>query len=141
MRTTTIIGATVLAMGLPGAWAQSPQRAAAAIDCAPTGAKLTYACEAAITDQASKAPIEGLDVEVKADMPSMPMAHNIPPVAAAAGDKPGIYGFTITLDMPGAWAFTLRLSGAREDMLVEVIDFTGDGEGHGNSNAGHGSGG
>lgn len=139
----TIIAAVLVAPGLIVAEAQAQQRAAASLTCTPTGKTLTYDCDALITDQASKAPIEGLNVEVKADMPSMPMAHNIPPEVASPGDAPGHYRFAITLDMPGSWAFSMRLSGPREDLVVEVLDFADEsndaqGHGHGSDHGAHG---
>jgi hypothetical protein len=142
-----VAGAVLLASGTAGAMAQ--QRAAADVSCTPGEGRLAYDCVAAIRDQVSEAPLEGLGVEVKADMPSMPMAHNIPPVTAEPTGEPGQYGFSLTLDMHGVWSFTMRLTGEREDLVVELLDFqdgmdevksgaSADSAGHGHG--GHGSG-
>lgn len=121
----------MLALAVTPAAAQS--RLKAELACAATPAHLNYDCTVRIVETASDASageaIEGLTVEVKADMPSMPMAHNIPPVRAEPTGEPGVYAFPIKLDMFGNWAFSIRLSGPREDMLVEVLGFDADEEG------------
>lgn len=117
----------VLALAVAPAAAQS--RLKAELACAATPAHLNYDCTVRIADTVSDEAIEGLTVEVKADMPSMPMAHNIPPVRAEPTGEPGVYAFPIKLDMFGNWAFSIRLSGPREDMLVEVLGFDADEKG------------
>lgn len=93
----------------------------AELACEPTTERLAYVCTIHMTEQ--DAAVEDLAIQVKADMPSMPMAHNIPPVRAQATDEPGVYEFPITLDMYGRWAFSMTVMGARQDMLVEALDF------------------
>lgn len=118
---TTAFSIALLLLAATAASSQS--RLKAELACAETPAHLAYDCTVRITEAASGAAVEGLAVEIKADMPSMPMAHNIPPVGAAPAGEPGIYAFPITLDMFGSWAFSIRLSGPREDLLVEVLNF------------------
>lgn len=103
--------------------ASADTRMAAKLACEATTVNLAYDCTVHIEDSASKAALDGLSIEVKADMPSMAMAHNIPPVRAMPTNEPGIYAFPIKLDMFGNWAFSIRVSGARNDLLVEVLSF------------------
>ncbi|MCH7633344.1 MAG: FixH family protein [Proteobacteria bacterium] len=59
----------------------------------------------------------------KADMPSMPMAHNTAPVNAIAMSKPGNYHARLKLEMHGEWALTMDVSGPLRDRLVKKLQF------------------
>jgi hypothetical protein len=63
---------------------------------------------------------------VGADMPSMPMAHNVRPVKAEAGAQPGSYRARLELEMTGVWALRLDLSGPVRDRLISVLRFDDD---------------
>lgn len=132
---TKIAVFSIAALALAVAPAAAQSRLKAGLACAATAAHLNYDCTVRIAEAVSGAAVEGLTVEVKADMPSMPMAHNIPPVTAEPTGEPGVYAFPIKLDMFGNWAFSIRLSGPREDMLVEVLGF--DADGHGGHHGSH----
>lgn len=119
-------GLSIAMLALAATPAASHSRLKAELDCAATEEHLAYECTVRIAETASNEAVEGLTVEVKADMPSMPMAHNIPPVTTEPTNEPGIYAFPIKLDMFGNWAFSMRLSGPREDLLVEVLGFRAD---------------
>jgi hypothetical protein len=95
------------------------------MQCKATGKDLIYDCTIRLArgDQ----PLEGAQVTVGADMPSMPMAHNVKPVKARPGRTPGEYRATLDLDMTGEWAVKLRLSGAVRDVLVLHYVFTESG--------------
>lgn len=101
--------------------AHAQQRVTATVSCLPSGAKLTYACEARVSSGGS--PLAGLGLEIKPNMPSMPMAHNVPPVAAKETKAPGTYAFSVRLDMYGVWSLSMQISGSREDLIVEALDF------------------
>lgn len=60
---------------------------------------------------------------MKPDMPSMPMAHNIPPVPAEPTDEAGTYAATFRLDMHGRWSMRLDFSAPRRDVVVLHEDF------------------
>ncbi|MEQ1951773.1 FixH family protein [Mesorhizobium sp. CN2-181] len=119
MKCKTAFAISMLALAVVPAASHS--RLEAALACTATQDYLHYECTVRIADTASNEAVEGLTVEVKADMPSMPMAHNIPPVTAQPTGEPGVYAFPINLDMFGNWAFSMQLSGTREDMIVEVL--------------------
>jgi len=114
--------AVALASALMAPSATAQARLEARVDCQETHQRLVYDCTVRIMDAGAHQVVEGLAVQVKADMPSMPMAHNIAPVAARPAAQPGVYAFPIKLDMYGKWAFSVRVSGPREDLLVDVLD-------------------
>ena len=103
--------------------AQAAERAKAEIDCRPAGEALLYDCAIRLTGAKSRAPIEGVEITLGADMPSMPMAHAVPPVEAEPAGEPGLYRARLRLEMPGDWALKLRLSGPVRDQLVKVLHF------------------
>lgn len=92
------------------------------MDCTFTGTDFVYDCVIRLTP-----PTPGIQVTVGADMPSMPMAHNLKPVRAKPGKAPGEYRVTLDLEMTGEWAVKLRLSGAVRDLLVLHYEFTESG--------------
>jgi hypothetical protein len=104
-------------------WSDSfAQRAQADMRCTHTGTDFVYDCVVHIKKQVE--PVPHLSITVGADMPSMPMAHNVKPVKARPGKAPGEYLFTLDLDMPGEWAVKLRLSGPVRDVVVVRYTFT-----------------
>lgn len=108
------------------------QRVAAELTCAPTPTPLVYDCTVRLArgDQ----PLEGVEITVGADMPSMPMAHSVRPVTARPGRAPGEYETRLELEMPGEWAIRLRLGGRVRDQLILHYHFDATGArpaGHG----------
>ena len=110
---------TLMASG--AAWAG--ERVAADVSCTPAGEDLTYDCMIMLKGKKSGGPVEGAEVVVKADMPSMPLAHNVRPVKAAPGSMPGHYTATLELEMLGEWALTLDVTGPTRDRVVKKLDF------------------
>lgn len=100
------------------ALAQTPQ---AQLDCKPAGEDFVYDCT--VTLRRGGQPLEGAEVAVGADMPSMPMAHNVRPAKAKPGTKPGEYKVRLELEMLGEWAVKLRLSGPVRDQLILHYEF------------------
>jgi hypothetical protein len=98
------------------------ERLRADLACAPVAnAELDYDCTIKLSDAAGK-PVEGADLSVGADMPSMPLAHNVAPVKAKAS-APGIYEARLALEMHGVWAVKLRLGPPRNDQIVRRLRF------------------
>lgn len=94
--------------------------------CTHTGTDFVYDC--VIRIQRAAQPVPGLNVTVSADMPSMPMAHNVKPAKAQPGKTAGEYLARLDLEMPGEWAVKLRLSGPLRDVLVLHYTFTETGK-------------
>ena len=108
---------TILAILMSAlAWPALAQRAGASLDCKPTGKDFVYDCTILLS-QAGK-PLSGAEVTVGADMPSMPMAHNVRLSKALPGARPGEYRATLDLEMLGEWAVKLRLGGPVKDQLI-----------------------
>lgn len=105
-------------LGPPPAAAQRPT---AEVACAAAGPPFTYDCT--IRLRRGDRPLEGAEITITADMPSMPMAHNVRPVVARAGQAPGEYEARLELDMLGEWAIRLRLGGPVRDLLVVHYEF------------------
>jgi hypothetical protein len=97
------------------------QRAQAALECRFTGTDFVYDCVIRLTRGGQ--PLPGAQVTVGADMPSMPMAHNVKPVKATPGREPGSYEARLDLEMTGEWAVKLRLAGPVKDQLVLNYEF------------------
>ena len=104
------------------ALAQSPK---ADLACRFTGTDFVYDC--AIRLSRGGKPLEGAQVTVGADMPSMPMAHNVKPVKAQPAGAPGEYRARLDLEMLGVWAVKLRLAGPVRDQVVLHYEFDSKG--------------
>jgi hypothetical protein len=109
------------------AMAFAADRATAVVDCKPTSSKFTYDCTIKLTNARSALPLEKAEVVVGADMPSMPMAHNVKPVIAKPTGKPGEYEARLQLEMFGDWAVRLKVEGVLRDQLVVMKNFNDKG--------------
>lgn len=114
-----VLASTIAWTGVPAA----AERAKAQVVCTPTDRKLVYECEIMLVGRKSGAPLEGAKLVVGADMPSMPLAHNVRPVTASPGGKPGMFTATIELEMHGEWALRLDVAGPTRDRLIHKIRF------------------
>jgi hypothetical protein len=116
MKAFWIAGALLLA-ALPA----HAQRAKGEIDCKATGTDFVYDCTVRLT-RAGK-PLTGAIVTVGADMPSMPMAHNVRPAKAVPGAAPGEYRAKLDLEMLGEWAVKVRVDGPVKDLMILHYSF------------------
>ncbi|MBI3991957.1 MAG: FixH family protein [Candidatus Lambdaproteobacteria bacterium] len=114
------MGALTLGLAVPQARAQA-DRAKAELTCQPAQEQLMLDCALRLTNRRSGAPLEGARVSVHADMPSMPMAHNVPPVVAEPGGPPGMYRLRMMLAMAGEWTLRLNISGPLNDVVVTRV--------------------
>ncbi len=97
------------------------QRAQAELHCRPARTDFIYHCTIKLTRGGQ--PLPGAEITVGADMPSMPMAHNVKPVKARPGKAPGEYKANLDLEMLGEWAVKLRLGGPVKDQLILHYEF------------------
>lgn len=97
------------------------QRAQGELSCKPTKTDFIYECTIKLARGGQ--PLPGAQITVSADMPSMPMAHNVKPVRATPGKSPGEYEAKLDLEMLGEWAVKLRIGGPVRDQLVLRYDF------------------
>ena len=123
---TSIAVLVLSAMLMAGGPALAGERVAADISCEAAAERLTYDCMIMLKGKKSGEPVEGAEVVIKADMSSMPLAHNVRPVMAVPGSMPGHYTATLELEMLGEWALTLDVSGPMRDRVVKKLDFGAD---------------
>lgn len=97
------------------------QKLEARLECRFTGTDFVYDCTVRL-GRGGK-PLNGARIVVGADMPSMPMAHNVRPVEAVPAKNPGEYSVRLDLEMPGEWAVKLALSGPVRDRIVLLYEF------------------
>lgn len=111
----------LLATAAAGAAAAEPLDAR--IDCTPAGGGPVYDCVIALVEPGTGAPVPDARFTVRADMPLMPMAHNIRPVDAVPAGPPGSYRARLELDMHGTWAVMLRIVEPVQAEIGRRIDF------------------
>ena len=97
------------------------QKVQGELACKPTGTDFIYACTIRLSRGGQ--PLSGAALTVGADMPSMPMMHNVRPVKAKPGKVPGDYEAKLDLEMLGEWAVKLRLGGPLKDQLILLYEF------------------
>lgn len=93
------------------------------IDCRPSGDGPVFDCTIRLTDRRTHAPIEGVKFSVTAEMPSMPMAHNIRPVPAAPTTEPGVYRTRLALEMYGTWTVKIAIAGPGHEQIRKTVEF------------------
>ena len=103
--------------------AVAADRVRASMKCVSTPERLVYDCVVELANARTSAPLEGAEVVVGADMPSMPMAHNVRPEPAKPTGTAGQYGVRLMLEMHGEWALRIRISGPLRDQAVQVLSF------------------
>ncbi|OGK78774.1 MAG: hypothetical protein A2X51_13130 [Candidatus Rokubacteria bacterium GWC2_70_24] len=116
--------AALLGLGLlaVGCSPPAPQAVAVDVSCVPESRPLRRLCTVRITDRQTGAAVRGATVTLHADMPSMPMAHSVPPAPAAPGAEPGVYRGVVELEMRGRWVVAVRIAGPVNDQVTHTID-------------------
>jgi hypothetical protein len=93
------------------------------LECRPAGAGPVYDCMIRLSDSKSRAPVSDAAFTVSADMPSMPMTHNLRPVPALPQRAAGVYRARLALEMYGKWNVKLRISSPMQDQITKAYDF------------------
>lgn len=86
----------------------------------PTSENLKRTLTIHVLDKHGK-PVTDAKVKVNLDMPSMPMAHHMAPLALQATDKPGVYASTVKFNMLGEWAARIDISGPIKQSVVRKL--------------------
>ena len=123
-----MVSRALAVLAMAAVWAggaAAAERAKATVACTPTPTRLVYDCRIALMGRKSGAPLAGAKLVVGADMPSMPLAHNVRPVTASPGEMPGMYKARLELQMHGEWALKLDVSGPIRDRLIHKLHFGG----------------
>lgn len=111
----------LVAMVSSGSGLAADVKAKAEVSCTATPKPLEYDCTIKLSDSRSGAALTGVDVTVGADMPSMPMTHNVKPVKAVPDSAAGTYRARILLEMHGDWAVRVDLAGQIRDRIVKSM--------------------
>jgi hypothetical protein len=90
-------------------------------NCEKTDVRLQFDC--LVIMKQGDDYINNAEVLVGADMPSMPMAHNVKPVSIEKSDNDGEYYFVIQLEMSGEWKFIYNFIKPKRDKVFEKLDF------------------
>ncbi len=106
---------------------QAAERARADVECTSTDQKLVYDCIIVLTGRNSGTAMDSVEFTVAADMPSMPMAHNVKPVKAMPTGEPGRYHARIALAMHGEWVLKMDVSSPARDMIIFKMHFGASG--------------
>ncbi|MDP6967723.1 MAG: FixH family protein [Gammaproteobacteria bacterium] len=94
--------------------------------CMAHAQDLTYMCKVNLSRHGH--PVTDASISVSADMPSMPMAHNIKPVMALpVADMAGQYMYEMELEMAGTWRLIYHISSPFVDRLHEPLIVGADG--------------
>jgi hypothetical protein len=132
--TTTLTTTLAAALAIAFADTAAAQRMDAQIDCRPTGEAYVHHCMIRLFEMPGGNPVEDASFVVHADMPSMPMAHSVPPARAVPGDGAGVYEAMLEFEMHGVWALRLDVSAPRRDVVLFVVDLVDDEHKHGHTN-------
>ncbi|MYI89505.1 MAG: hypothetical protein F4082_04335 [Gammaproteobacteria bacterium] len=100
------------------------ERSDAEVSCEATDQKLVYECMISIVGKKSRDPVIDAEFTVGAEMPSMPGAHNVRPVAAVPLDVAGKYRIQIDLEMMGEWVLLIDLTEPKRDRIVKKLHFS-----------------
>jgi len=88
--------------------------------CMPHEQALTYACMVNLSVHSN--PVSNAGISVSADMPSMPMAHNMRQIIATpVAGLTGQYEFVLVLEMAGDWRLIYNIARPFIDRLHEPL--------------------
>lgn len=102
---------------------QAAERPRVEVACVPTKEKLVYACTFLVKGRKSGQTIDEADFSVSADMPSMPMAHNVRPIVPEKDAAPGRYRGKLHLEMMGEWALKMTFKKPVRDIVIKKLKF------------------
>ena len=98
------------------------------VECAATDVRLAYDCIITLTNKKTRQTIKDAEFTVSADMPSMPGAHTVKPVAVINHGM-GMYHVQLVLEMYGEWALIMDFTLPKRDRVVTKVTITKTGGG------------
>lgn len=113
----------VISTSSPAAGKKSGQ-----VECAATDVRLAYDCIITLTNKKTRQTIKDAEFTVSADMPSMPGAHTVKPVAVMNHGM-GMYHVQLVLEMYGEWALIMDFTLPKRDRVVTKVTITKTGGG------------
>ena len=127
LRFVSIIGFTLPLLVMPTS-SPAADKKSAQVECAATDVRLAYDCIITLTNKKTRQAIKDAEFTVSADMPSMPGAHAIKPVAVMDQGM-GMYHVQLVLEMYGEWALTMDFTQPNRDRVVTKVTITKTGGG------------
>ena len=127
LRFLSVVGLALWFLTVPIPSAAADKKSAQ-VECAATDVRLTYDCIITLTNKTTGHAIKDAEFTVSADMPSMPGAHAIKPVAVMNHGM-GMYHVQLVLEMYGEWALTMDFTQPKRDRVVTKVTITKTGGG------------
>jgi hypothetical protein len=127
LRFLSVVGLALWFLVIP---ASSPaaDKKSGQVECAATDVRLAYDCIITLTNKETGQAINDAEFTVSADMPSMPGAHAVRPVAVMNHGM-GMYHIQLVLEMYGEWALTMDFTQPKRDRVVTKVTITKTGGG------------
>ena len=127
LRFLSIIGFTLPLLVIPTS-SPAADKKSAQVECAATDVRLAYDCIITLTNKKTGQAIKDAEFTVSADMPSMPGAHPVKPVAVMDQGM-GMYHVQLVLEMYGEWALIMDFTLPKRDRVVTKVTITKTGGG------------
>ena len=127
LRFLSVVGLALWFLVIP---ASSPaaDKKSGQVECAATDVRLAYDCIITLTNKKTGQAIKDAEFTVSADMPSMPGAHTVKPVAVMNHGM-GMYHVQLVLEMYGEWALIMDFTLPKRDRVVTKVTITKTGGG------------
>ena len=122
LRYLSVVGLTLWFLVIPTSSAAADKKSAQ-VECVATDVRLTYDCIITLTNKTTGHAIKDAEFTVSADMPSMPGAHAVKPVAVMDQGM-GMYHVQLVLEMYGEWALTMDFTQPKRDRVVTKVTIT-----------------
>ena len=126
-RFLSIIGFTLPLLVIPTS-SPAADKKSGQVECAATDVRLAYDCIITLTNKQTGQTIKDAEFTVSADMPSMPGAHTVKPVAVMNHGM-GMYHVQLVLEMYGEWALIMDFTLPKRDRVVTKVTITKTGGG------------
>ena len=126
-RFLSIIGFTLPLLVIPTS-SPAADKKSGQVECAATDVRLAYDCIITLTNKKTRQTIKDAEFTVSADMPSMPGAHTVKPVAVMNHGM-GMYHVQLVLEMYGEWALIMDFTQPNRDRVVTKVTITKTGGG------------
>ena len=127
LRFLSVVGLALWFLVIPTS-SSAADKKSAQVECAATNIRLAYDCIITLTNKKTGQAIKDTEFTVSADMPSMPGAHAIKPVAVMNHGM-GMYHVQLVLEMYGEWALTMDFTQPNRDRVVTKVTITKTGGG------------
>ena len=122
LRFLSVVGLALWFLVIPTSSAAADKKSAQ-VECVATDVRLTYDCIITLTNKTTGHAIKDAEFTVSADMPSMPGAHAVKPVAVMDQGM-GMYHVQLVLEMYGEWALTMDFTQPKRDRVVNKDTIT-----------------